>query len=122
MNILRPRNLCRNPLTINNLLKNVLVTSDENLSTVKLITAQNSRFFSRSRQIFEFRKPIIYLSLSNRLLCTNVDKKPTRANPLLIKTSILSRVKNDITPYAKIMRIDRPIGKYHSFHYLSKLN
>lgn len=109
MNALRPLNLCRNIFKTNVLLKNVLATSNTKLSTI-----QHTRLLCRSRQYTEFQKPILLLSLNRKLLCTNAENKlENNGGPISkpINSSTLSNWKRDIAPYARLMRIDRPIGK-----------
>lgn len=113
MNVLRPLHLCRNTFKINTLLKNVLVTSTQNLSTIKLSAVQHSRLLCRSRHYTEFQKPIACLSSNKNFLCTKAEKKfenDENSTPIS-SSSLLLNLKKDITPYARLMRIDRPIGK-----------
>lgn len=56
------------------------------------------------------------LSLRNKSALSVFQRSSSSQQSIVHKHSVLNQLKNDIDPYARLIRFDRPIGKYLCFH------
>lgn len=99
MNVLRPLNVWRN------------ITKLKHRFNVPTQPTVQFSFVSHARIVCIAQKPFDYFNVPYRSVATNNNHHQNQLNANSTSTNILLQLRQNIDPYARLMRIDRPIGK-----------
>lgn len=110
MHILRPLKMCRNIFGLKHRI-NVL-----SFPSISLSTGSHVQLLCSRLDIPKVVIPTVnHLTMHNRLVYNQSGDKPqvdvVDKNALALSDSFLVRCRQHLDPYARLMRIDRPIGK-----------